>query len=277
MITRRAMIQMLAAAAFIGGRPTFASTLRLKLIAHRGGVVDPKYAEESPAALEAAIRQGYWMVEVDVRRTKDGRAILNHDPDFQRFYGNPGKVTDMTWAEIRELRATPGGTPPLEFRQLAALCKGRIRLMLDVKQEPHPREFYKNLADALAENDLMETTYILNGIQTEKVFHGRGPLAAKDTKSLRNLLAQGEDLYRYYYMFELAHNISESDVQFAKQQNVNAVAAVNEFRYWRQGGIKQADVDMARVVSLGVDTYQIDSFYKQDLVRLWGERTQKKG
>jgi glycerophosphoryl diester phosphodiesterase len=44
----------------------------VKWIAHRGGVVDARYSENSPALLEAAIQHGYWMIESDIRETKDG-------------------------------------------------------------------------------------------------------------------------------------------------------------------------------------------------------------
>src|SRR5688572_16882286 len=52
-----------------------------KLIAHRGGVVEDKNPENSPSAIEEAISRGYWMIEVDIRETKDGIAIAQHDPD----------------------------------------------------------------------------------------------------------------------------------------------------------------------------------------------------
>ncbi len=51
----------------------------MRLIAHRGGVVDAERPENSAEAITAAIERGYWMIEVDVRRTKDGEPVLHHD------------------------------------------------------------------------------------------------------------------------------------------------------------------------------------------------------
>src|SRR5262249_23480542 len=65
-----------------------------KLIAHRGGIVDDQHPENSPGSLQTAIARGYWMVEVDIRRTKDGEAVLQHDANFQRFYGDPRNIED---------------------------------------------------------------------------------------------------------------------------------------------------------------------------------------
>jgi hypothetical protein len=50
---------------------------RYRLIAHRGGIVDESHAENSPGSIEAAIKRGYWMLEVDIRRTRDGEPILH--------------------------------------------------------------------------------------------------------------------------------------------------------------------------------------------------------
>ncbi len=51
-----------------------------KLIAHRGGIVEGKYDEFDPASIQAAIDQGYYMLEIDVRETRDGVLIVHHDP-----------------------------------------------------------------------------------------------------------------------------------------------------------------------------------------------------
>ena len=59
-----------------------------------------------PGSIEAAIKRGYWMLEVDIRRTSDGEPILQHDPTFRRFYGDERRVEDLTWAR--------GATPPVE-------------------------------------------------------------------------------------------------------------------------------------------------------------------
>ena len=55
------------------------------LIAHRGGVVDSARAENSLPALEEAARHGFNMVEVDLRVTKDGVLIINHDADLKNI------------------------------------------------------------------------------------------------------------------------------------------------------------------------------------------------
>ena len=79
----------------------------VRLISHRGGVVDAQRPENSVGALEEAIRRGYWMVEMDIQESKDGRLVVHHDSFLQDF-GDKRWPIDMTWAEIQQLRAKAG-------------------------------------------------------------------------------------------------------------------------------------------------------------------------
>src|SRR5690625_6725321 len=45
------------------------SELLVKLIAHRGGIVNENGIENSRAAMEEAIRRGYWMLEIEDRKS----------------------------------------------------------------------------------------------------------------------------------------------------------------------------------------------------------------
>ncbi|HWR52999.1 MAG TPA: glycerophosphodiester phosphodiesterase family protein [Bryobacteraceae bacterium] len=133
------------------------------LIAHRGGVVDDAHPENSPGSIQAAIDRGYWMLEVDIRRTKDGEPLLQHDPTFSRFYGDDRTVEQMTWAEVQRLRSKPGDTSPIHFRDVCRMCKGRVRLMLDIKSDSWPDEFYQSVIRDLGDHNLLHSAYLLGG------------------------------------------------------------------------------------------------------------------
>ncbi|HYD84553.1 MAG TPA: glycerophosphodiester phosphodiesterase family protein, partial [Opitutus sp.] len=57
-----------------------------KLFAHRGGVVEDKFPDNSADAVRAAIERGYWGLEIDIRETKDGVLVLRHDADLKLYY-----------------------------------------------------------------------------------------------------------------------------------------------------------------------------------------------
>jgi len=72
-------------------------------VAHRG---DPASAPENTLpALEAALGSGADIVELDVRLTLDGRAVIVHDELLDRTTDGEGLVAEHTLAELRGLDA----------------------------------------------------------------------------------------------------------------------------------------------------------------------------
>ncbi|TVQ66391.1 MAG: hypothetical protein EA360_06025 [Balneolaceae bacterium] len=233
------------------------------LIAHRGGVVDEEHAENSRAAILTALERGYWMLEVDIRETRDGRAILHHDVDFQRYYHDPRRVEEMDWKQIKQLRSDIDGARPLLFSEAAELVAGRARLMLDVKGNDLSEGFYREIEEALIRNGLLETTFILSGRQATEYFHDRTSHSISYTRLL-DAAEAGEDVSRRYHLFMLASQLTEEMIQKADELNVLVVAAVNEFRY-DQANVdpwEGAQKDIERLLRLGVKHYQIDSMYE---------------
>lgn len=92
--------------------------------------------ENSLAALERCVALGVDLVEIDVRRTRDGALVLMHDAKVDRTTDGKGRVSDLTLAQIQALRLKDahGGTqapPTLEAFLRAA--KGRILVNVDLK------------------------------------------------------------------------------------------------------------------------------------------------
>jgi glycerophosphoryl diester phosphodiesterase len=260
MPTRRNFLSLAACSLL----PAFADQAnRYHLIAHRGGLVDDSHAENSVASIEGAIQRGYWMLEVDVRMTKDGEPILQHDPDFRRYYNDPRKVSEMTWNDISRLRSNPGNTSPIHFHKLCEICKGKISLMLDIKGEDFPAGFYQSLKDALSTNQLLNSVYLLGGSERAKAAFGAAGRRPCNQKSLPALVAKDSDIKSQYYLFELAADLTEASLDLARKADINAVAAINTFRYTmtKRDEQKGAEEDAARMKKLGVSYFQIDSRY----------------
>lgn len=255
--TRRKFLASLATAPAIA-----APADRFHLIAHRGGIVGEHHAENSPASVQAAIERGYWMIEVDIRRSRDGHPVIQHDPDFRRYYGDPRAVSELSWSEMQRLRANPGSTPPLDFKQLCEMCAGRIRLMLDIKGDDHPDEFYAGLERTMRDHDLLRTAYTLGGDRIKSFFRGKLLLSAQ-RDALRAAAARGEDVAGTYFLFELGSVLDREAVDLCRRLGVTPVAALNTFRYEMEGidHWKGAERDAVKLRPLGVRHYQIDSLY----------------
>ena len=73
------------------------------IVSHRGAAL--LAPENTLAGIEAAVQTGADFVEIDLRRTKDGRAILMHDPTLDRTTNGMGWVRDYTLGQIRSMDA----------------------------------------------------------------------------------------------------------------------------------------------------------------------------
>lgn len=110
------------------------------VIAHRGehnGI-----PENTIAAYQKAIDLGCDYVEIDLRKTKDGRFVSVHNETVDAYTEGEvtGKVNDFTLAELKELNIGKRVGPGWEneriptFEEILQLCKGRIGIYLDLKE-----------------------------------------------------------------------------------------------------------------------------------------------
>lgn len=231
----------------------------VRLIAHRGGVVEGNTPENSAAALEDAIRRGYWMVECDIQETKDGHLMMQHD-GFDRNYGDPRWPRDMDWAEIRKLTAKGDGSHPLLWSEYARLCRGRIQVMIDTKGPNHPARFYQEMERVLRENGLLAGAYFIGTQEARDWFKGKARVNATRAE-IEKAAQAGEDTGRLYFLFEHGTTLDEAGLQFAARHHVPAVVSINDFHYAGRDHMKAAHADIVRLRALGLEDFQIDSIY----------------
>ena len=82
--------------------PFLAAKQKPLVVGHRG--VPRLHQENTLAGFRRAVELGIPAVELDVRLTRDGHAVVFHDPDLYRLTGNPRAVGDLTWDELSKLR-----------------------------------------------------------------------------------------------------------------------------------------------------------------------------
>ena len=71
-------------------------------LAHRGG--NETAPENTMAAFESAVSQGFRFIETDVQVTRDGIAVIFHDDDLVRLADRRGTVADHGSADLNGLR-----------------------------------------------------------------------------------------------------------------------------------------------------------------------------
>jgi glycerophosphoryl diester phosphodiesterase len=115
--------------------PTLPS--RPLVVAHRGASVD--HPENTLASFDAAARAGAEVVELDVRLSADGVAVVVHDPEVSRTTDGRGFVHELSLAELKRLDAAPGRPDRAEvatLREVLDLLSGRAGVDLEIKNIP---------------------------------------------------------------------------------------------------------------------------------------------
>jgi glycerophosphoryl diester phosphodiesterase len=105
------------------------------VIAHRGawGPAAPSGAAENTVeAFETAIALGADMIELDVRRTRDGELIAYHDARV--------KTVPTSSMLYHALRAKGARSRPPRLAEVLALAKGRIALDVELKERGYVAE-----------------------------------------------------------------------------------------------------------------------------------------
>jgi glycerophosphoryl diester phosphodiesterase len=231
-----------------------------KLIAHRGGIVEGKYNEFDPASIQAAIDQGYYMLEIDVRETKDGELIVNHDDNFDRFFNDPRRVGEMTWAEIQKLKSENGNYHPPSFEQVAEMCAGKVEMMIDVKADNSSPEFYRKLEAIMEKYNLLEGAYFIDN-EARKYFWGKAKfmIRAPEAGLIREKFESGEDVSCHYFLFDAGTRLTSSLVKMCQKANITVVPSVNFGHYHFEDARRGAKRDIEFLKACGVTEFQIDS------------------
>ena len=109
------LVLLISLGTILGGAPG-TGTLAC---AHRG---DQACAPENTlAAFRSAVEKSAPMIEFDVQATHDGRLVIMHDPTVDRTTNGKGKVSELSFAEIRALDAGSWFKPRFKGEQVPTL------------------------------------------------------------------------------------------------------------------------------------------------------------
>lgn len=234
------------------------------LLAHRGGAVDSgKNPENSIAALDEAIRRGYTGAEIDVRQSKDGKLFLYHNRSFERDYDSNGRGAEMTWAEIQALRPLKeGAKPPISMEEYCRHAQGKFKeLMIDIKLDEPPLEFYQELERILKETGFLNSSYFIGH---GEYFLGKGPLITMLIREIDEFSKKyGEKTKDYYFLFAGVDEINGRTIKWAQDNGIHIMCCANlPFRgNTDPSNLPNAGRNIQWLKEWGVISYQIDSDY----------------
>jgi glycerophosphoryl diester phosphodiesterase len=141
-------------------------------IAHRGDPVG--FRENTLASFASAVELGADMVEIDLRRTRDGEIVVLHDPTLERLWDVTAAAGELNLAEVQAIGegAIDGDRRIPTFRQV--LDHISVPLMVDFTK----REVVAGALREVQEAGAMERSLFVTGnVEALRLLRGLSPEA----------------------------------------------------------------------------------------------------
>ncbi len=119
--------------------------------------------ENSLQGIRTAIELGAEGIEIDVQASADGVPVLMHDFTVDRTTNGKGAVADLTLDQLRGLEA--GGEPVATLAEVLAITKGRVLLVMEVKQPGIEEHIAHVVTEADAGGDVMAWSFLPNALE----------------------------------------------------------------------------------------------------------------
>jgi glycerophosphoryl diester phosphodiesterase len=143
---------------------------RVVAIAHRGDPVG--HRENTLPAFVAALGQGADMLELDLRRTRDGAIVVLHDQWLLRLWGLDASVGDLDLSEVAHLGEGDLRIPTL--RQLLDTVPTEVELMVDFTR----REVVDGaLEETMSAEALDRCLFVTGNVAALRLLRGRSARA----------------------------------------------------------------------------------------------------
>jgi hypothetical protein len=232
------------------------------LIAHRGGVVGKGVPECSRAALDAAVVQGYDMVELDVQATRDGFPVVFHDGTLQRAAGMKKQIKDMPLLEVEQVRYKANDQPIMTLDEALGVCRQHnLGVMLDIKSGTSAA-YFRRIRGLIEKHGLVQATMCIND-RPEIHEHLGDAIMLRVPDAVYAGIEGGDrpDLTGRFWFGQSTHLPSEM-VPVLQELGALVIPALNTFRYDKVHHRAQAKADAQRMLAAEVDGFQIDSMYQ---------------
>ena len=169
----------------------------MKIVAHRG--YSGKYPELSPLAFEKALDLPIHGVECDVRLTRDGKVVVQHDPTLDRTAGRPGRISKMDWEELRGVDIGSGQRMML-LDELLELLEGK------------PHHLYIETKHPSGQGDILEEQMVLRLRYAGLIDDPRIHMISFSHRAIRRVTALASHMDRIYLRRDWERHVNRSDV-----------------------------------------------------------------
>lgn len=198
------------------------------IVAHRGGWMENGrivHAENSIEGIRNAVALGVEMVEIDVRKSKDGEFVVLHDSWLDRTTSCRGEVVQRTVAELKQCRLVIEGSGVETAESVPTL-----RDMLAATRD----QVLVNIDNKLDVEDLAGVVAIARGMDmADQVLIKQNLWNAEKISQMKRLMAaMGEGVK---FMPIIADDAVQ-DVRFLETASTTFSADAVEMINWHRGG-----------------------------------------
>ncbi|WP_175973842.1 glycerophosphodiester phosphodiesterase family protein [Corynebacterium sp. Marseille-Q2823] len=169
----------------------------MKIVAHRG--YSGKYPELSPLAFEKALALPIHGIECDIRLSSDGKVVVHHDPTLDRTTNGSGRVSRLTWEELRRLKIGGGQRMLLLDELLEMLGDKKHHLYIETK---HP----SGQGDILEEQMVLRLRYA--GLLDDPRIH----MISFSHRAIRRMAALAPHVDRIYLRRDWERHVNRPDI-----------------------------------------------------------------
>ena len=155
----------------------------MRIVAHRG--YSGKYPELSSLAFAKALELPIHGLECDIRLSRDGKVVVNHDATLDRTAGRPGRIAQMDWQELRQVGIGGGQRMMLLDELLEMLGDNPHHLYIETK---HP----SGQGDVLEEQLVLRLRYA--GLLDDPRIH----MISFSHKAVRRMQSLAPQVDRFY-------------------------------------------------------------------------------
>ncbi|MCH7920585.1 MAG: glycerophosphodiester phosphodiesterase family protein [Planctomycetes bacterium] len=231
------------------------------LIAHRGGVVRDDSPECSLAAIRLAAEAGYALVELDIQRSRDDVPIVFHDQTLKQACGVAGGIDDYSADDLVKIHYRGSNHKIVRLDSALSLCRElHLGVMLDLKAGLDDKRILREIDEMIVDRALARATVSISGSSAARETLRHVMFTPTNDQMARFRRGEKVDL-RGTFWFGLPNRLPSVDVGRLQESGALVFPAINTFRYPSDRHLDLAREDMDRLVSAGVDGFQIDSVY----------------
>lgn len=246
------------------------SSVKPAIVSHRGNSAEAP--ENSIPAFEKAIEDGVQWIELDVHQTSDDVVVVTHDSNISRITGVDKNVYDITYDELVQYDSGSwfskeyAGLHVATLEEVLQLCKGKVRIQIELKPTGHENNFEQNVIDLVRANE----------------FEQECVLASMDADCLKRCKELAPDLETLYIMVIAAGDLASIDYAdgfsieetFAFDATIERIHAENKNCYvWTVNDANKVrhllenNVDGILTDDPKIITKEMDAYYNNDPVR----------